>query len=299
MIGDSTAAGDGNALVAHPSGEDTACRRSRDAYAQDLQAVITSRVLNLACSSATIAHGLLGPQSTRGMTLLPQVSRLKALSSESAVVVSIGANDVGWSDFLYYCAMAQQCDDRASQQLFQSRLDRFKVQYAQLLQQLADLPTHPTVIVNEYYDPFGPSIACLEPHPSPSPTGPAGPSTTSAEPSPTSGPTSSTRTLSSDLTKLNTVLAQGARAFHDLVARPDFTGHTLCSHQPWVQGLTQPAPFHPTAAGELAIAAADLPGILQAPGRGTSAAGSASAPDGGGVPAVTPSGGSSTGRPGR
>jgi hypothetical protein len=41
--------------------------------------------------------------------------------------------------------------------------------------------------------------------------------------------------------------------------QPRFDGHELCTDQPWVQGMRDPAPFHPTAAGELAITAAILP----------------------------------------
>ena len=77
-----------------------------------------------------------------------------------AILVSVGANDVGWSDFLRYCYGLPRCDDEASNKLFQSRLDAFKIQYAQLLQQLSDLPTHPQVIVTKYYDPLGSRFDC-------------------------------------------------------------------------------------------------------------------------------------------
>jgi lysophospholipase L1-like esterase len=268
VIGDSTAAGDGNALVPHPSREDSACHRSSDSYGSDLQAVTGSQVLNLSCSSATIAAGLLGVQSTHGLTLQPQVSTLQSVSGESAIVVSIGANDIGWQAFIAYCALAQQCDDRATAQLFQSRLDRFKVQYAQLLQQLADLPGHPSVIVNQYYDPFGTDVSCLLPAatPSGSPPTPTAPATTSPQ---TGALATRARTLSSEIAELNSTLAQGAQAFHDLVVHPDFSGHELCTAQPWVQGVTGRAPLHPNAAGELAIAAADIPRIITATGVGT------------------------------
>jgi hypothetical protein len=39
--------------------------------------------------------------------------------------------------------------------------------------------------------------------------------------------------------------------------QPRFDGHELCTSQPYVQGLRDNAPLHPTAAGELAIALAD------------------------------------------
>jgi hypothetical protein len=49
------------------------------------------------------------------------------------------------------------------------------------------------------------------------------------------------------------------------VATPDFSGHGVCSDQPYVQGLTDPAPFHPNATGELVIALADERALVGAP----------------------------------
>ena len=36
----------------------------------------------------------------------------------------------------------------------------------------------------------------------------------------------------------------------------DFTGHELCTSQPWVQGLTDRYPYHPSADGQQAISRA-------------------------------------------
>jgi len=58
---------------------------------------------------------------------------------------------------------------------------------------------------------------------------------------------------------MNAVLEQGAQAFGFTSVRPHFDGHELCTRQSWLQGMSDPAPFHPSAAGELAIAASDLP----------------------------------------
>ena len=267
VIGDSTAAGIGNQLVADPSPQDRACDRSRDAYAAVLQRAARLRVLNLACSSATITHGLLGPQLRASQALPAQIGVLKSITSASTVVVSIGANDMGWSDFLRYCYGLARCDDQASESLFQSRMDAFRIQYAQLLQELADLPGKPKVIVTAYYDPFGKTFDCPQltdparPNPAPSGYGfsadPGGGATqdqkiaTKIEP------------LRSELAQINAVLGSGAGAFGFTLAQPEFQGHELCSEQPWVQGLSDPAPFHPNAAGELAIAAAALPLLSQ------------------------------------
>lgn len=259
VIGDSTAAAVGNAPLPNPSRSDQACDRSADAYALVLQLTNGYRALNLACSGATIASGLLGPQSAGGMTLPPQVGVLKSISSVSVVVVSIGANDVDWTDSLSYCYGMVTCNDQASDQLFQSYLDAFKIQYSQLLQQLSTLSNHPTVIVNLYYDPFGDTFDCAALRdPQAVAGGPPGYGF-AADP----GRKNQAEKISNKIDpleahrdQLNAVLRAGAEAFGDLVAEPRFDGHALCSSQSWVQGLNDRNPFHPTAAGELAIAAA-------------------------------------------
>jgi hypothetical protein len=92
------------------------------------------------------------------------------------------------------------------------------------------------VLVNEYYSPFSASLGCLSRY-----------GMTPAK----------ARDLTSRLSQLNTVLAQGAEAFGFAVARPKFTGHELCTPDPYVQGPGDPAPLHPNASGELVIALAD------------------------------------------
>ena len=262
VIGDSTAAGVGNTPLAHPTPQDTACQRSADAYARSLQSIGGVSVLNLACSSATVANGLLGPQPAAGTSLPPQVGVLRSVQSAKVVVVSIGANDVGWTDFLRYCYGLPRCDDEASDRLFQSRLDAFKIQYAQLLQQLSDLPTHPRVIVTKYYDPLGSSFDCRALQDPQAEAG--GPPGYGFGPDPGKdnqddkvkqkiGP------LRVELARMNAVLEQGAQGFGYAVVQPRFDGHELCTDQPWVQGMRDTAPFHPTAAGELAMTAAILP----------------------------------------
>lgn len=267
VIGDSTAAGVGNAAIADPSETDIACGRSRDAYAMVLESATDLPVENLACASATIPAGLLGPQTDR-RPVIPsaQVGVLKSISSLRVVIVSTGANDIGWSDFLKYCYGLPRCDDGVSQLLIQSRLDTFRLQYAQLLQQLRDLPTRPEVIVTGYYDPFGDRFDCpalqdpLAPLISPPGYGFA------ADPEQGDQATTTAEKidpLRSILAQLNSVLTEGAGAFGFTSVIPSFDGHELCSAQPWVQGLTDEQPFHPNAAGELAIAAALLPDLVR------------------------------------
>jgi len=67
--------------------------------------------------------------------------------------------------------------------------------------------------------------------------------------------------------ELNTVIASSIAPFSFAHYVPlDFTGHELCSSDPWVQGTQAAAPFHPTAEGQDAIARAILGSIRQTQG---------------------------------
>jgi lysophospholipase L1-like esterase len=261
VMGDSTAAGVGNASLAEPSRLDTICGRSADAYAAVLQSATGLRVLNLACSSATLPYGVLGRQTEADGTVPPQLGVLKSMVGVRAVVLSVGANDVGWSDFLQYCYAFARCDDQASEQLFRTRLDTFRLQYAQLLQQLSALPSRPAVVVTGYYDPFGSRFDC------PALTAPSSAGSTPGDGfAATPGQDDQAERISVKIdplrahaAALNEVLAQGAHAFQFAFVQPSFAGHALCDPQSWVQGLAERYPFHPDAAGELAIAAVQLP----------------------------------------
>jgi lysophospholipase L1-like esterase len=262
VIGDSTAAGVGNDPVVPPSLYDDTCGRSRDAYAVVLGSALRTSVANLACSSATIDSGLLGRQVEGEVRIPPQVGVLKSLPSLRAVVVSIGANDIGWADFLRLCYGLERCDDLVSERLFQSRLESFRIGYAQLLQQLSSLPTRPTVVVVGYYDPFGESFDCEALRDRNGPAVPPPGYGFAAEPGGGNQEDKIRQKLDpirSMLAQLDDALAEGAHAFGFTTVTPSFAGHELCSGQPWVQGLSEPYPFHPRAAGELAIAAVVLP----------------------------------------
>jgi lysophospholipase L1-like esterase len=236
VVGDSTAAGIGNRLVEHPTATDRACGRSADSFAADLATANHWNVLNLACQGATVTDGVLGVQTRGDDVIPPQLAVAQRATSATAVIVSIGANDMEWSALTGLCAKSPVCDDKASTAYFTERLAAFTQTYLDLLKQLAALPHHPAVLVNQYYEPFGPDTACLE----------------------KDGITADkARVLSSRLADINNVLERGAETFHFTSVRPTFAGHALCSDQPFVQGAADKAPLHPTAAGELAIALAD------------------------------------------
>lgn len=237
VIGDSTASGWGLPWGPNPTALDKACGRSPQSYAADLAAANQWNVLNVACGSATIENGLLGPEVLYdGEIAPPQLPQAAAATHARLVIVSVGADDLNWSVMTKLCAAQTVCDDKVSNAYFTQLLNTFTRNYYQLLSELDGLPAHPAVLVNQYYSPFGASVACLQQY-----------GMTPAK----------VKVLLARLTQLNTVLRQGANLFGFGVATPRFTGHELCTADPWVQGPSDPAPLHPNAAGELAIALAD------------------------------------------
>lgn len=248
VIGDSTASGWGLPWLPGASDLDKACGRSSDAYARDLASANNWNVLNVACGSATIKNGLLGPQVlSDGQVAPPQLPEAEAATHAKVIIVSVGADDLQWGVMTGLCAATTVCNDKVSGAYFNQLLGNFTRSYYELLSDLARLPQHPAVLVNQYYSPFGPSIGCLAKY-----------GMTPAK----------EKALLSRLGELNTVLAQGAGAFGFGITQPRFAGHELCTGNPYAQGPGDPAPMHPNAAGELAIALADeqaLPDLSPTP----------------------------------
>ncbi len=166
----------------------------------------------------------------------------KRAVNASAVVIGVGANDLNWGPMIRLCAVSVTCDDRASTVFFQRQLSSFARDFYELLRQVSSFPDDPKVVINLYYAPFAPNADCL------------------------TGLTPAKITVLLDrLDALNAVLADGAKTFGYLSVKPDFTGHGLCTEQPYVQGLRDPSPFHPNATGQLVIALADERALLGAP----------------------------------
>ena len=243
VLGDSIAAGLGGDLLPDPTDLDVACERSSIAFATTLARVHGWNVQNLACSGATIRTGVLGRQYAGGRWIVPQLAEAQRAVAPEVVVINVGANDLNWSVLVHVCAASVECDDRAQTAYFQRTLDRFTSDYYELLRQLGTLPGDPIVVINQYYAPFDAGTDCLDAF---SLTG------------------DKLEVLLERLAALNTVIANGAETFGYRTAQPDFSGSELCADQPYVQGLDDPAPLHPNARGQLAIAIAVERAILMA-----------------------------------
>ncbi len=244
-IGDSRAATQGGKTPKNPSKEDKDCSRSSDSLAAQIGRLKGWRVLNLACSAATINEGLMGEQSRGGQMLVPQISRVKQMTNLKAVFVTIGPNDLWWSRAIGLCYMADVCNDNLTTPDYQALLEKFKWSYHDLLVELQNLTngpadSQPTIVINGSYDVVKADATC----------------------SATKGLTKDKiDMLNSRNVDLNQALQKGASLFGFSFVKPDLK--TLCADLSDVAGPEIRSPdehdaFHPTDLGVSVIATDDV-----------------------------------------
>ena len=234
-LGDSIAAGAGLPLVGNASAEDSICSRSSSAYPYQVAAYLGSNVNLLACSGAKIDEGIYGPQERAGSTLTAQLDQAFSAGTPDLITVTVGANDARWLEFMAKCYIAT-CGsrfDRAAAKVLRADL---RIELSAMLYKVKSMSagtTTPKVLIGGYYAPIA-TTEC---------TGQS--RITSAELS----------WIRSQTNSLNQALRSVTPYFSNATYVPvDFTGHELCSTDPWVQGLTDTVPLHPTASGQAAMA---------------------------------------------
>lgn len=181
VIGDSYGSGEGNPDVPRRSGrssapsrwEDKQCHRSANAGAARAAAQIeradartSVTLLHLSCSGAQIESGLLGPyagarpddrENDKKQAQVAELQRLLGGRIPDALLISIGGNDIGFSEIIQRCLVGlRRCDHRRSKarKRFEAGMRELPGRYARLaeaLQPLAVRPSH--VIVTGYPDP--------------------------------------------------------------------------------------------------------------------------------------------------
>jgi hypothetical protein len=254
VIGDSRPTRVGGPLLPNGTKTDFDCNRSTDSLAAELGLLEQTAVANLACPSATIAEGLRGSQIRSGRALPPQVSLLKQIKDLKFVVVMIGPNDLWWSYIMGYCYFSVQCNDNLSGSEFKYLINGFDRDYGDLLQDLADLPTHPRVVIVGSYDALDAGAAtkhkdCPEIL-GPSVRGNHGLNDVKIQ------------TLLGKNGELNQILRNGAEKYDFKFVIPQLT--RLCETSPDgqgpdIQGIADSDAFHPTGLGSLRIAAQVAP----------------------------------------
>lgn len=237
-LGDSVAAGAG--LPVNASVNAALCGRSDQSYPYLIGQRLGVSVNSFACSGAKADEGIYGRQDRQGYTLASQLDQAFATGTPGLITVTIGANDMRWAQFIRDCYVwnCGSSFDRGRAALYAAdlgyELDRM---FAEINQRSAGAP--PRVLVSGYYSPFSSRYDCAETE-----------AITSREKS----------FIANQSSKLNNVIRRAVNRQADNVSfvSVSFRGHELCAPQSWLQGASAAAPFHPTAAGQQAIADAFL-----------------------------------------
>jgi hypothetical protein len=152
------------------------------------------------------------------------------------VVLSVGANDVGWSDLLQRCAQTE-CNADSDTAAFAQSLTALSSSLDDALTQIQD--QHPAkLILNTYYRPVELTDTCLQYF-----------GISSAK---------VTWVLNREA-ELNRAISSAAAKNHATLVKVDFKNHELCDlRTAYIQGPSAPAPLHPTAAGQRHISEQDF-----------------------------------------
>ncbi|HSH56046.1 MAG TPA: SGNH/GDSL hydrolase family protein [Candidatus Limnocylindrales bacterium] len=232
-LGDSVAAGAGLPAGSSPSAEDQRCGRSPAAYPYIVARSLSQPVRHIACSGAT-AGDLFTVQRSGSPNVQPQLDAAFANGTPELMTITAGANDAEWAGFIRNC-YAANCNTDAFSALAAARLTvldtKLRIAFEQIQARSGSNP--PRVIITGYYNPL--SQAC-----------------TRLQSNITSGEID---WISRQVTALNRTIQQAGSSYPFVTfTSVSFTGHDICSKNPWIQGLSSPAAFHPTAEGQRVIA---------------------------------------------
>lgn len=235
-LGDSVAAGAGLPLTSN-QGEDLLCARSGDAYPHAVAAQLGTQVTQLSCSGAKVDEGIYGKQRVSGPNLEPQLERAFEGGTPDLITITIGANDMRWAQFLRDC-YTWRCGSSWDDARVAAYLADLSIELNWTFHKINTLSNGhpPKVVITGYFNPLDPDKTCSD----------------------LDGiTTKEVNWLNQQHQSMNEVIEYAA-AWYDYVqyVPVDFSGHELCSSDPWVQGRADAAPVHPTAEGQRAIAGA-------------------------------------------
>lgn len=232
-LGDSVAAGLGLPTKVQVPTAETRCGRTSEAYPYTVAQSMGLSLVHKACSGATVGD-LVTKQRSGSPNQPAQLDAAFAGGIPSLITITAGANDAHWISFLRTC-YATNCATKTSTTLANAYLTalQLKLYYTFSSIQARSGGQTPSVVVTGYYNPVSPACTSL-----------------------TDKVTTEEITwLTAEASALNQTIQNVAASYPFVKFAPvDFGGHDICSAQPWVQGLSSPAPFHPTAEGQQVIA---------------------------------------------
>ncbi len=236
-LGDSVAAGLGLGAVV---GE-TSCGRTESAYPALIAQEKGYELVNLACSGATTSEGINGEQKTKSTTVPSQISQLSQYRKPALITVTIGANDIDWTGPIVDCFIAV-CGTEKDTTKVTNKLTELEKNLDASLSSINKTYNNapPKVVFTTYYSFTSSSQATCAQF--------AG--VTDAE----------GRWLAEQATRLNDTIKNAVSKYsYATYVDVTFDNNGLCDQTSWLQGVRDPAPFHPTLTGQQAIKDAILP----------------------------------------
>lgn len=238
-LGDSVAAGAGLPVSADSTTPDQLCGRSDSAYPYHLANSLQLPLLHLACSGAKADEGVYGTQKIGDSSIPEQLDAAFIGGTPEVISLTVGANDVRWTQFIRQCLSTINCNNRSTTAVSSTLLTDLRAELNWIMFRIHHMSDGdpPLVLLNGYYSPYH-DTSCSD-----------AASLTSSE----------QRWIDQRVNRLNNAIKTiaGRYSFAHYV-NTDFSGHGLCSDSSWVQGLQDSAPFHPTASGQQAIAEANF-----------------------------------------
>ncbi len=248
------------------------CHQTTSGYPHALSDSLGATLTDLACTGASVPEGLLRTKDGQHEAQLGSDEYADAEAPNSryddagpdVVTLTVGADDIDFSSKVSACytvsvwGLQGSCGENVDRAELAAALTRQRNDLRRALTEIRNRGTAagkiPIVAVTQYYNPFPahyPSDSgCVDINPARR----LGVTLTSAE----------MAYLEDGLAQLNSGIASVAREFRNTVVVPPpsaFAQHRWCTDDPWVYGpsirvgLNQSmAPFHPTPAGQQAIA---------------------------------------------
>jgi len=260
------------------------CHQTPQAYPRITAQILNATLLHLACTGSTAHNGVSGSRSEKGQfeaqaQLQSAAGTPYGDADPDVVTLSLGANDINFADvvkrcYLYGWGPSADCNTDDAQRIFEAALVKQREGLESVLTLIRTIGREddkiPLVALSLYFDPFPaqyPGVDCIDMAPKPTLTLSA----------------SEMGWLRAGLLELNDGIRKSGGAFSNVVVIPaplEFRAHPFCTSSagdsgPWAFGVStvpssglsefdlyRKAPFHPTAAGQKAIAT-DVAAALQ------------------------------------
>lgn len=234
-LGDSVAAGLGLPIPVNASNSSRACGQSSQGYPNLVASDMHLSLNNVSCSGTTVGD-LMTSENINGASQQAQLSQAFAHGVPKYMSITSGANDIEWSYFLQQCYNSGNCATVANTAVVDALLVSLQTKLHAALSsiQVKSSNTPPVTAATGYYQPV--SAACVQ--------------------------QSGEKLSKSDITwiqaatnALNQTIKQTVQQYPFAhYVQVNFSGHDVCSSNPWIQTLDDPAPFHPNVQGQAIIA---------------------------------------------